>query len=191
MTDFDTGPAPTSRTIIGSPKRCSRHAWVSSHEYEDGLWHTPCGYLGCTARPGTRCSRCGKPKDEAASRRGRTNRKRGGAIELQVAREMGMEKVGHHGGAEDARNAILSAQVKSGPGWYSPRDMAELDRLDARKTRILVKARTGMPGRKRDVLVTLTLGDLAELVGSDALVTLSLHPDWLDRFTQEGRRDGM
>ena len=53
-------------------------------------------------------------KDDAATRRGRNNRARGNAIEREVARKLGLRRVGQYGGPEDAESEWLVVQVKSG-----------------------------------------------------------------------------
>ena len=80
MTDLPfTLPDEDSSRPERKPARCRRHRWVSYRN--DG-------------RDWTACDRCGHVKDQAGSKRGRNNRKRGVSDELAVARLLGGEKVG-------------------------------------------------------------------------------------------------
>ncbi len=80
--------APTARTVVGSPKRCRRHQW-NVYLIREGVAYDP---------PIVACEYCGKPKDEALSRRGKQSRNYGNRAELDVARRYGGEKIGHAGG---------------------------------------------------------------------------------------------
>lgn len=88
--------APDTPPNLGAPapKRCRRHEWFI----------TPEGWL---------CIRCGKPKDEAASRQNRNNRKRGGKAELDVAKTLNARKMGPLGLPWDVEHAgWIRLQVK-------------------------------------------------------------------------------
>lgn len=90
----------------GAGVACRRHQWASYSfavmDAEGNLVPQP-----------LICIRCGKPKDEARSRRGRTVRDYGNRAELKVARLYGGEKVGHHGGPVDVRGKDFDTQVKT------------------------------------------------------------------------------
>lgn len=76
MTDdlpFDYGDSQPM-LAPAAPRKCRRHSW--------------------TTDPDPRCSRCGRAQDPTTVRRGRNNRKRGGAAELKAARALGGRKVG-------------------------------------------------------------------------------------------------
>lgn len=76
------------------------------------------------------CRRCGRERDDTASRRGRNSRKRGGAEELVVARKLGGEKVGPLGLPHDVIvPGYLRLQVKKLARW--PSLAAVLTWLDA------------------------------------------------------------
>jgi hypothetical protein len=85
---FDVAEQPTARTVVGSPKRCRRHRWITVTSAPVNL-----GAITHTMTT-TACIVCLKPKDETLSRRGRNSRKRGNAAELDVARAIGGQKMG-------------------------------------------------------------------------------------------------
>jgi hypothetical protein len=95
------------------------------------------------------CLVCGRVRDEARSRRGRTNRARGNALERDWCRRLGFRRVGHYGGPEDgiALNGMFVGQAKSlstarFPGWMA----TELDRLPRSEGRIPVLGLIEAPG---------------------------------------------
>lgn len=59
------------------------------------------------------CIRCGRPKDEARSRRGKNARDYGNRAELAVARTYGGTKIGHAGGPVDVEGTDWDTQVKT------------------------------------------------------------------------------
>ena len=76
MTDLPfTLPVPDSSRPERKPAKCRRHVWER------------------TATE-TYCARCSTRRNDATSKRGRNNRKRGVSDELAVARLLGGEKVG-------------------------------------------------------------------------------------------------
>lgn len=148
-----------------TPKKCRRHVWIgvpsASRTAVDDF-----GVEGPAAD--VICSRCGKPKDEAGSRRGRNNRSRGNAIERDVAKQMGLRRVGHFGGPEDAGTAAdpFIVQVKSGRS-FPERLYRWLRALpsNASQTPLLVITDAPGPGHRRRALVVLTLEDWVALHG--------------------------
>ena len=126
------------------------------------------------------CTRCGKPYNPVASRRGRTSRRAGHDAERLVERETGLTKVGEIGSPVDVGDAASWAigQDKAGHR-YSLTDEADLDRMAAEahgRPRLLFKVKRPGPGHARRVTVTLRLSEFIAEHG-DALVTLDL-PDW-------------
>ncbi len=105
---FDVAEQPVARTVVGSPKRCRRHVWsyLTSSTSIAGVTDGDLEGL-------TRCSRCGRPKDEVLSRRGKQSRNYGNRAELDVARRYGGEKIGHAGGPVDVRGKEWNVQVKT------------------------------------------------------------------------------
>ncbi len=153
MTDlpFDYPSSPTPTGAAG--KKCGRHDWA---------------WAGDLPEQGERCRRCGHVRDAVLGRRNRNNRARGNRIELAMARELGMRKVGQYGGPEDATSEPFVAPVKSRsgaafPGWMAD-ELAKLPVL-ASQTPILVVAEANPATRKRRALVVLTLADWKALHG--------------------------
>lgn len=136
----------TPANPAAAPKRCRRHAWSSD-----------------------RCIRCGRVRDEAATRRGRNNRARGNAIEREVGRALGLRRVGQYGGPDDLTSPLFAAQVKSG-GSFSERYWSWLRAVptSAGQTPLLVVTDAPGPGRKRRAIVVLDLEDWRELHGGAA-----------------------
>lgn len=116
------------------------------------------------------CLICNQPQDMAASRRGRTNRSRGNAIEREVAKQLGLRRVGMFGGPEDVGTAAdpFLVSVKSGSGYFSERYWAQLKRLPvgADQTALLVVTDAPGPGHKRRAVVVLDLADWLALHGT-------------------------
>ncbi len=103
---FDVAEQPVARTVVGSPKRCRRHVWTPTNLGWNGV-------VGGLTDFTERCRICGKPKDEALSRRGKQSRNYGNRAELDVARRYGGEKIGHAGGPVDVRGKDWNVQVKT------------------------------------------------------------------------------
>lgn len=78
--DLPFGEPLTAANPAAVPRKCRRHEWMSFPIASGESW--------------TSCLRCGVIRDDAASRRGRNNRKRGNSEELTVARRVGGRKVG-------------------------------------------------------------------------------------------------
>ncbi len=91
--------------------------------------------------------------DPVRSRRGRTNRSRGNALEREWCRRLGFRRVGHYGGPEDgiALNGLFVGQAKSlssarFPSWLC----TELAKLPRSEGRIPVLGLLEAPGTARD-----------------------------------------
>lgn len=97
--------APPSLTGA-TGRKCRRHEWTWGNRFdEDGITRSVTVI--------TVCARCGKPKDEALSRRGKQSRNYGNRAELAVSRKYGGTKVGHAGGPVDVRGKDFATQVKT------------------------------------------------------------------------------
>jgi hypothetical protein len=143
--------APAVGNGASGRKPCGRHSWELHHE-PDHMW--------------TACARCGKLADPESRRRGRTNRSRGNAIERDVARHLGLRRVGQFGGKEDVAGDLWAAQVKSG-GSFSERYWAWLKAVpvNADQVQLLVVTDARGPGHPRRAIVVLDLDDWRDLHG--------------------------
>jgi hypothetical protein len=112
------------------------------------------------------CVRCGTPLDATASRRGRTNRSRGNAIEREVAKRLGLRRVGQFGGPDDARGDWLAVQVKSGTA-FPERIWSWLRAIptDGAQTAAVVITDAPGPGHRRRAVIVLDLADWIALHG--------------------------
>lgn len=138
-------------------KKCYRHDWTRAGVDERGnalAFLTP------------RCRRCGKVRDDAASRRGKNNKARGGKAELVVARKLaGGEKVGPLGLPWDvAVPGFLRAQVKKLARWPSlAACIGWLDAIPAEpELRAVVVTGTGRGARS---LIVMDLDEFADWFG--------------------------
>jgi hypothetical protein len=140
-------PALSTATV-----RRHRHRWVHADRWfdtEDGertyehVWA---------------CEGCGRLKDEARSRRGRNNRKRGNRHEREWAKRLGLRRVGQYGETADGRNEMFAGQSKSlatgaFPGWMTN----ELTKLRAAHPELVpllgVLEATGGHGQGRRLVV--------------------------------------
>lgn len=162
MTDLpflEAAPDPTA--IERAPRTCPRHEW---------------GYVDVSS--GTRielpspvggfCIRCGKLRNLDASRRGRSNRKRGGRAELDVARAVGGNKVGPLGHPWDVElPGYMRLQVKKLATWPSLGQIAQwIDAIPAsdamRAVAVIQAAGQGKRGRR---LLVLDLDEFARWHG--------------------------
>jgi hypothetical protein len=146
MTDLDEvfSWPPLTPPNPGAPesRKCYRHVWDNG-----------------------KCARCDRVKDEAASRRGKNNRKRGNAHELVVARQVGGSKMGPLGLPWDVEmKGYARLQVKKLATPPSLRFIAaELARIGSGAEMpgfIWVE-----PGRGGETLITFRLTDFAERHG--------------------------
>lgn len=117
---------------------------------------------GTVARPKLRHDRqCPQAK------RGRNARKRGNTRELEIARQLGGEKVGQYQGPEDIRTPLLNVQSKvrkAFPRWMT----IELDRLPRTGGRLPALVVTDAPGRghERETIMVMRLSDFTDLHGA-------------------------
>ena len=191
QTLFD--PADGPRPGAAPARKCKhpRDQRVSVHWCTDGtgFWHFDRVDDGTNCEPGIICALCYRRMDAAASKRGRTNRKRGLSIQREVAAALEMEHIPGNGPA-DARDPRFVAEVKSGPSWYSVRVEAELDNLPTTGDRlpIFVAASTPGPGKgRRRTYGQVSLGDLVKMVGPHVQVAMWA-PEWvaLKHITEGG-----
>ena len=134
---------------------CRRHSWFA-------VFSDP-------AEPHHTCRKCGAYRDDAASRRGRTNRSRGNHHELAVSRLYGGEKTGPLGGPEDIRGAEWRSQVKTHQR-LAPAEWA--------------KAFAGMDTQHDARTPRLVLRYLRAGVAADDYIVVRGR-DWLERFGRD------
>jgi hypothetical protein len=138
-----TLPDPDPTRPERKPAKCRRHRWA---EFRNDY------YLDVD-RIETRCDRCGKAKDQAGSKRGRNNRRRGTTDE----RLLGGEKVGPLGLPWDVViPGYLRAQCKHLDRWPSLNEVVRwLDAIPAGpELRAVTLADTpGQGGRTRRLIV--------------------------------------
>jgi hypothetical protein len=139
--DAPAGPRPGAAPA----RRCVRHPWDPS----TGI-----------------CPRCFKVRDAARSRRGRTNRARGNAIEREIGHRLGLRRVGQYGGPDDLSGDLFAAQVKSG-GSFPERLWTWLKAVPvtANQTPLLVVTDAPGPGHRRRAVVVLDLDAWIDLHG--------------------------
>lgn len=152
MTDFDQlpfhYPDTDDRPATARP-RPHRHRWS--------------GYGDLEA-----CASCGKPRDAAASRRGRNNRVRGGREELEVARLLGGRKVGPLGLPHDVEvPGVMRVQTKRLASWPSIAAVITwLDELQPHDDiRAVTVARAPGPGQRTRRLLIVDLEEYARWYG--------------------------
>lgn len=144
---WSDGSTPTRNGATGR-KPCSRHEWE---------WRGP----------GLRvCRRCEAVRDPDRSRRGSNNRSRGNAVEREVAKKLGLRRVGQYGGKDDVAGDLFAAQVKSG-GSFSERywNWLKAVPVNSGQTALLVVTDAPGPGHKRRAVVVLDLEDWRDLHG--------------------------
>lgn len=152
-------PLTPPNPAASAPRKCKRHG-----PYVEVVCEHP------DAEPGEkdlRCVRCGRLKDLVASRLGRNNKNRGNAIEREIGKKLGMNRVGQFGGPDDLSNELFAAQVKSG-GYFSERQWAWLKGVPVRagQTALLVIADAPGPGKKRRAMVMLDIDSWRDLHGT-------------------------
>jgi hypothetical protein len=102
--DSDSDMQPNEFREPVEPRPCRRHKWMT-------VIDATSSFGGLTV-----CRLCRKPKDEERSRRGRTSRNRGNALERWVNGLLGISNRGKFGGPDDGGGAgdWISVQTKSG-----------------------------------------------------------------------------
>lgn len=114
------------------------------------------------------CTRCGKAKDDARSRRGKNARSRGNALERWANTLLGISNRGKYGGPEDGGGEAdwISVQTKSGS--YYPKNIDRWLRAvpqRAGQMRGVVLVETPGAGQKRRALLVVDLYEAAEMWG--------------------------
>lgn len=150
-----TQPEPRDAISTVAPRRCTRHRWVE-------------------AATETRCRYCGCLQDPTLTRRGRNNRKRGNAAELDAARSVGGRKVGPLGHPWDVEMAgYARLQVRK---YQTPQGLRAIAAELARIARAPGEEMPGYvwiePGRGGERLVVFRLKDFAERHGLPSERTL-------------------
>lgn len=117
------------------------------------------------------CVRCGKLRDDAAVKRGRTSLRAGKDAERAIAKAYpNAVRTGQHGGPDDVLvGDLFIVQSKAG-GWFSERywnELAKLPRAGGRIPTLIVSDRPG-PGRKTRRMVVRLMSDDVALHGTDA-----------------------
>jgi hypothetical protein len=165
MTDLDDLPFdyPSEANPAAPKPKCRAHLWINLVAAD-----------GCIVK--TSCQRCGRERNEDATRRGRNNRSRGNSIEREIGKRLGLRRVGQFGGPEDLMNDLFAAQVKSG-GAFSERLWGWLKQVPVKagQTALLVVADAPGPGRRRRGVVIVDIDDWEALHGRDA--EMALEPD--------------
>jgi hypothetical protein len=159
LSESDDMQVDTFREPV-EPRKCVRHKWKLM----------PPRFLpdGKLTGPETICRRCNTIKDEARSRRGRTSRNRGNALERWVNGLLGISNRGKFGGPDDGGGAgdWISVQTKSGN--YFPKLIDRWLRAvpqRAGQMRGVVLVETPGAGTKRRALLVVDLYEAAESWG--------------------------
>jgi hypothetical protein len=152
--DSDADMQPNEFREPVEPRKCVRHRWVIEN-------------VGFGNQRSV-CFTCNKPKDEARSRRGRTSRNRGNALERWVNGLLGISNRGKFGGPDDGGGAgdWISVQTKSGN--YFPKLIDRWLRAvpqRAGQMRGVVLVETPGAGTKRRALLVVDLYEAAESWG--------------------------
>lgn len=159
MTDLDelewSKPVDDPTRPERNPRGCRKHEWTVPFVYEDltRAWY---------------CGRCGKRKDVAASRRGRTSLRAGKDAERAIAKAYpGGKRTGHFGGPDDVLvGDLFIIQSKAG-GWFSERvwnELEKLPRVGGRVPTLVVSDRPG-PGHRTRRYVIRSMEDDVDLHG--------------------------
>jgi hypothetical protein len=162
LDDHDLFPEPDDR----APRKCRRHRWapVAMPDVEkfmadadaDSFDNGP-GWPMRYIKEATACQSCGKVRDDAATRRNKNNRSRGGREELVIAKALNGRKVGPLGLPHDVVvDGYLRLQVKQLDRWPSlARVLSWLDAMSpADDVRGVTVADTpGLGGRTRRLLI--------------------------------------
>lgn len=160
MTDYDSldemlDPQPGPPLLAGepTPRKCRRHLWIA--QYGDGRVYE-----------GDFCATCNKPKDEAASRRARNNRKRGNRIQAQRIVALGGRNLAGNNPNLDGLGAMFAYESKSG-GAFSDRYWRWLTGIPKRgnETGVLIVTEAPGPGHKARSYVVVEYDEWRELHG--------------------------
>jgi hypothetical protein len=143
------------------PRKCKLHKWTT--------FQIPGAIVGETE---VRCSRpwCGKVKDEAASKRGKSSLMRSKREERGLAKNYAGKRTGHFGGPDDVQTGLLNIQSKAGTGWWSIRYADELDKLPRTGGRVpALIVSNGKPGHLVRRFVVMDERDYRSLYGDRIL----------------------
>jgi hypothetical protein len=114
---------------------------------------------------------CGHVLDATLVKRGKNNRKRGGAAELDIARTYGGEKVGPLGLPEDIRGKLFATQVKVSQRAAPPMWLREFSKLEggARTPRLILRftRQGGLATDRTQDFVVMRGSDFLDLMGRD------------------------
>lgn len=157
--DSDSEMQPNEFREPVEPRPCRKHRWGTN-----GKW----AIESVDGVKIPRCDFCGHVKDEARSRRGRTSRNRGNALERWVNGLLGISNRGKFGGPDDGGGAgdWISVQTKSGN--YFPKLIDRWLRAvpqRAGQMRGVVLVETPGAGTKRRALLVVDLYEAAESWG--------------------------
>jgi len=110
MTDDDLFVPLTPSNPAATPRKCRRHEWVRPAWQPEEAW----------------CARCGKLRDEASVRRGKSSRRLGSDQERRIERVYGPTKIGERGDPVDHLGAVWKWQSKATrslpPKWLATID---------------------------------------------------------------------
>jgi hypothetical protein len=140
-------PDTTPEVSTATPRKC-RHEWRTTDD-------------------GDICTRCWRNRDAVVSRRSRTNRARGNAIEREWCHRLGLRLTGKFGDAADGDNAMFIGQCKSRatgafPGWMA-NELDKLANLRTGRVPILGVIEAPGPGKKARRLVVMDEADWRDL----------------------------
>lgn len=163
LDDFPFDNPNPEPAVEREPRKCRRHQWVTiTIAVFDGE--------GNPLPSPVRCLRCGKLKDAARARRGKTARNRGNAFEREVAAKLGGRRVGQYGDQVDVDvPGYVRIQCKNG-GAYPER----IDRwlraipVEAGLLRAVVLGDAPGPGVRRRTLIVFELDEFAQWHGGRA-----------------------
>jgi hypothetical protein len=101
-------PATETAVSTATVRKCVRHQWDITSVRDHSI-----GGVATFSEYGYSCVRCGKPKDEVASRRGKSNARLGKVQERRAERRYGWEKIGERGEKTDLRGRFAKVQQKA------------------------------------------------------------------------------
>lgn len=153
LDDHDLFAPTTAATPNVSTKTCRQHDWVPYPFASETVTHW--------------CARCSRRRDEAAAKRNRNNRKRGGAFERTVAKKLGGRKTGPLGGRDDVMVGEFAAIQTKRAARFSLTEartyLGDLRRTYPTRVPLVVHA---LPGERGGVVI-LMLEDWTSLHGSE------------------------
>ncbi len=140
------------------PRKCVRHRW----QLVIGLIE------GSTKEAGrvTLCKVCGKPKDEALSRRSNNNRKRGNRIQRERIVALGGRNLAGNNPGWDGTSELFSFESKSGT-FFSEKHWRILRAIPAQgqQSRVLIVTDAPGPGHRARSYVVVEFDEWKALHG--------------------------